>query len=378
MLFFAVSASTGRSQSPTVGRCADCTLVATHVARLGADEDGPDITRTTVVVVRDSRGRLIAGPVNDRNQFAVFSPAGKLIKVVGRAGSGPGEFRMINGVAIAAGDSILVHDIELQRLSIFDPELRYVRSFPFPQHRRLSVGADGFLYGVGGNRAEKAAGFAVHRYSLRDGTRTDSFEQDSTVARYDNTSINTTFVAGQVAPDVFVVRDNPYKIIRRDPKGLAVPLNYQPSWLPYPRSYRTKPGRPGTKELYPEPPILLEPQPHVRGARTERDGTLWISGSVATADWRKHRNPHEPMSAREGTGPQSKVGKTLMVDHYERLSKWYTNVIDVVSVKDAKLVDRARLPFTTGWLLGDGYVAGLVTNDDGALIVDVWRLSRPQ
>lgn len=376
---FGIAVSTGRAQvraDQPIGQCSDCTLVASRVAQLGADADGPDFNRLALAVVRDSRGRIIAGPISSRAQFAVYSPSGKLLKVIGTAGSGPGEFRNIGDIVVTPGDSIVVFDVELRRLSIFDPDFRYVRGFSFPPHRRLTISADGTLYGVGNLRSGAAAGYAVHRYSLQNGTRTASFDED--VALFDdaNSSLNNVFVAGQAAPDLFIVRDDPYKIIRRDPKGVIVPFNYQPAWLPYPHAYRTKPGRPRTAELLPEPPILLEPRPHVRGMRVERDGSLWISGSVAKADWRKYANPHEPMRPRESkqNGPTARIN---MVERYEMDTKWYTNVIDVVSVKDAKLIDRARLPFTTGWLLGEGYVAGAIVNADGGLVIDVWRLSRP-
>lgn len=350
--------------------------MASRVAQLGADANGPDFNRLSIVVVRDSRGRIIAGPISSRAQFAAYSSNGKLLKVIGTKGSGPGEFRNIGDIVVTPGDSMVVFDVELRRLSIFDPEFRYVRSFAFAPHRRLTVSANGTLYGVGNLRSGTAVGFAVHRYSLQDGTRTASFDEDAALFDGDDSSLNNVFVAGQVAPDVFIVRDKPYQIVRRDPKGVTVPFNYQPTWLPYPRTYRTKPGKPGTAELLPEPPILLEPQPHVRGLRVERDGHVWISGSVAKADWRKHANPHEPVHARESkNGTSAPLNR---VENYERVTKWYTNVIDVVSVKDAKLVDRARLPFTTGWLLGEGYVAGAVVNADGGLVIDVWRLSRPK
>lgn len=378
---FVMAVATGRAQAlsdqPTVVQCSDCTLVASRVARLGADADGPEFNRLALAVIRDSRGRIIAGPISSRAQFAVYSPSGKLLKVVGSAGSGPGEFRNIGDVVVTPGDSLVVFDVELRRLSIFDPEFRYVRSFPFSPHRRLTISADGTLYGVGNLRSGTSVGFAVHRYSLKDGARAMSFEEDTALLKGDDSSLNNVFVAGQVAPDLFMVRDEPYKIVRRDSKGVSVPFKYQPSWLPYPRTYRSKAGRPGTAELLPEPPILLEPRPHVRGLRIERDGNLWISGSVAKADWRKYPNPHEPAHAREGKRNGSPAPFNP-VNSYERVTKWYTNVIDIVSVKDAKLVDRARLPFTTGWLLGEGYVAGAVVNDDGALIIEVWRLSRPK
>lgn len=62
----------------------------------------------------DSQGRIY---VSD-GVVKLFGPDGKFIRTVGREGEGPGEYR---GPLIAtAGDRLLVHDVTLARLSVFD------------------------------------------------------------------------------------------------------------------------------------------------------------------------------------------------------------------------------------------------------------------
>lgn len=67
----------------------------------------------------DSRGRIyaIAAP-----GIAVFSPEGGLLRRIGKAGSGPGEFRHLINLQVLPGDSLLAFDSELNRVTVFEPE----------------------------------------------------------------------------------------------------------------------------------------------------------------------------------------------------------------------------------------------------------------
>lgn len=52
---------------------------------------------------------------------------GKLVRTVGRAGSGPGEFRSVGSFYVSAGDTLFVQDAPQQRVSVFTPDRRFVR-----------------------------------------------------------------------------------------------------------------------------------------------------------------------------------------------------------------------------------------------------------
>jgi hypothetical protein len=67
----------------------------------------------------DSRGRIyaISSP-----GVAVLAPDGRLLRRLGRAGSGPGEFRSLIDVQVLPGDSVLTYDRELSRVTVFAPD----------------------------------------------------------------------------------------------------------------------------------------------------------------------------------------------------------------------------------------------------------------
>jgi hypothetical protein len=61
----------------------------------------------------------------------VLSPDGALLRVIGRRGLGPGEFRAIRGLQVLEGDSLLVYDPLAARLSVYAPDAEqpaYVRN----------------------------------------------------------------------------------------------------------------------------------------------------------------------------------------------------------------------------------------------------------
>lgn len=115
------------------GACADTSAapaaelawrsVAAPVCSLAAvASSGPDLTLSRVEGLDvDSRGRIyVADPL--QGGVMVLAPDGRLVRTVGRPGRGPGEFRYIRTVQVLPGDSLLVYDQELYRVSVFAPD----------------------------------------------------------------------------------------------------------------------------------------------------------------------------------------------------------------------------------------------------------------
>ncbi|MBP6772584.1 MAG: hypothetical protein KA154_06245 [Gemmatimonadaceae bacterium] len=105
-----------------------CTLELERVVSL-TDENFDLSLRTNIFVGRDATGRFLAG--GTRGTVGVFAPDGRLQFAVGRAGSGPGEFREPYALYFTRGDSVVVLDRAIRRVTVFDPKtMRVVRSFP--------------------------------------------------------------------------------------------------------------------------------------------------------------------------------------------------------------------------------------------------------
>jgi hypothetical protein len=75
--------------------------------------------------VRLSNGGLVA---IDVNKVKYFDAAGKLVKVAGRDGDGPGEFRYLTAICRTRGDTIVVAD--RARLGVLDKNGTFIRHLP--------------------------------------------------------------------------------------------------------------------------------------------------------------------------------------------------------------------------------------------------------
>lgn len=76
------------------------------------------ITQDKVYVTDINAGRVF-----------VFDLAGKLLATIGKPGSGPGEFRAPNGVAVDAEGNVYVVDTMGARVEVFDPTGKFLYAF---------------------------------------------------------------------------------------------------------------------------------------------------------------------------------------------------------------------------------------------------------
>ena len=107
--------------------------------------------------VRLGDGRLAIANAGS-HEVRVYDASGAQIHASGRAGDGPGEYRMLAGIWRGPDDSLMVSDFLARRVSILDRDARFARSF--------SLGGNtGGLIPVGG-RIE----FAVPQGWLADGS----------------------------------------------------------------------------------------------------------------------------------------------------------------------------------------------------------------
>jgi hypothetical protein len=86
-----------------------------------------DFFQVTGAVVHDD-GTIVVADGGSRT-LRRFGPEGEPMATVGGPGEGPGEFQGISLVAPYPGDSLLVFDLNLRRVSIFGPDGSFGRSF---------------------------------------------------------------------------------------------------------------------------------------------------------------------------------------------------------------------------------------------------------
>ena len=75
-----------------------------------------------------------------------FSPSGQLIRSWGLPGSGPGEFILPHGIAVAADGRVFVCDRENDRIQIFNPEGKYLTEWEARRPEHLVFDREGRAY----------------------------------------------------------------------------------------------------------------------------------------------------------------------------------------------------------------------------------------
>jgi len=85
------------------------------------------------------------GYVNAR--IVHLSPEGKFIRVIGGLeGAEPGQLKVPHGIAVDSRGRMLVNDSDNQRISVFDPDGRFVETWPWPSRGGIVVTADDTVY----------------------------------------------------------------------------------------------------------------------------------------------------------------------------------------------------------------------------------------
>lgn len=131
------------------------------------DGDGPRQLAGVTDAALLSDGSVVVGH-HQPPELRYFSVDGAHVRTVGREGEGPGEFRHVSALLRLPGDTLLVQDRRLDRLSLFGPEGRFLESF------RLGGGRPGDLVGRfgDGTLVTRASGAYARAGPPEEGTRT--------------------------------------------------------------------------------------------------------------------------------------------------------------------------------------------------------------
>lgn len=105
--------------------------------RIGGIEGPEPSTFSNIYALAVDDGHIYVGDAQAL-EIRVFDRAGAFLHRFGRSGEGPGEFRGLDGLAIAPDGSVLARDPRLRRITRFTPEGDVIASFlirrPFIQY----------------------------------------------------------------------------------------------------------------------------------------------------------------------------------------------------------------------------------------------------
>jgi hypothetical protein len=116
------------NSGPAWASSAGWKVVDTPLVDIGgkSGDAASDVDRVSGPVVM-SDGRLAIANAGT-NEIRIYDAKGAHLRTSGRAGSGPGEFQNIAGIWLGPGDSLLVSDILVRRLTVLDRDGNVGRS----------------------------------------------------------------------------------------------------------------------------------------------------------------------------------------------------------------------------------------------------------
>lgn len=329
--------------------CPECSIEFEEVVTLGSAEDPELLPPPIVHVVRTEAGRYFAisrlGAGRDR--LFVFGPEGEFVGTTGRAGDGPGEFRMIAWHVTDELDSLFVFDQLGNRLTVFSPADSVVRTerislSPEPIHGAVRLGPQEWVLAQAIPTPERA-GYPLHL--IQSGRIVRSFGSQNPRVLPDWPSLNVRHITSGAGRTVWSVQPDRYEVELWDPEGsLRKVLRRDAPWFPR----RERRGRVMGQE---------PPDPLVQAVRVLANGHLAVLVSVPDSHWR-------PRSREAGEfGPRG-LG-------YERVE--YETVIEIIDPSSGRLIASGRHPEFMFGFLGDDLVVSRRVDEWGFLYLDVWR-----
>jgi hypothetical protein len=143
------STNMGRIEIDPNPSCPKCRIDLEPVVTLKAIKDFVPSGFTAV----DSRGRWLT---YGKDYLAgIYEKDGRFLQIIGRKGRGPGEYVRADHIGIGIGDSILINDGAMERISVFTPAFEYVRSFRSDVYFDYLVQPGGKLVGTPVGRTPK-------------------------------------------------------------------------------------------------------------------------------------------------------------------------------------------------------------------------------
>jgi len=326
-----------------------CAMEMTELVRLGEQAGEGFVGRPSAVVQRSDE-RWVLLDQSDRTRLKVFDVGGGFERYVGREGRGPGEFGIALHLLKLSGDSILVYDLGLRRLTLFDPEMEPVQTARVPLViRDWTTAEDGSVLANGISNAEDDRYPLFHEISSAAGVERSFGEarpRDS--LSYDLTLRNLVSIA---SGRFWAAEMTRYRLTEWSRDGAQLrSLERDVDWFePHGDFGPNGPERP--------------PSPGLLDLSVDADGLLWVLALVPDPEWRTAFAPGEDLYGRE----------SMVVDDYDRL---YDTIVEVIDPTAGRVVSSQRFDPRLRGFAGAGLAYSESAYDNLQPYVQLWRLRR--
>jgi hypothetical protein len=328
--------------------CNPCVLGFERVATLGRSTDSVFARSLWLFVARNSRGEYVVAPVSSPGRIAMYDSTGRLLKTVGRAGAGPGEYQGIRGLLIDRHDSVHVLDVGNARHTVLSPAGTYVRSTPLPARPFDSlILPDGRLVLQALHPTNEQLGLPLHLVDHQ-GRLVRSFGAQRPESRPDFPTGDVRRVGIAPGGRIWSAYPYQYRIELWDTTGaFHRVLERKVDWF-----------RPWTKESSSRVEVS-RPESTLRDVVEDGQGRLLVVVRVADQHWRP-----DPSANRTGEG---------RVLHWSERDKYEDSMVELLDATSGRLIGSVRAPMLVSGVLPGGLVYSR-RQDDAGDYIDVWRV----
>lgn len=320
---------------PNEMACKHCRIVfGKDSVVIGDEEHTPG--KYTSALARDAQGRYYV--LQDNEVPWVYDRNGRFLSAFGRLGDGPGEYRSPYLVGFGPGDSVVVLDERLRRMSFLTPANRFVRSAPAPSWTSAIVWLKSGEIVVSGVVAKsRYVGYAVHVFSSA-GDHRRSFADSARAFTAEFPHLGQRLVLALSNDRLLAVtRHEQYAIEQWHPSGVL-----ERRW------YRANPWF----GAYPRGNAPQAPPANVLSAIDDGAGRSWVLIRVPEKRWRQ--------GVRERTLEDGE--KVIDILEPDLISD---SVIEVIDLLRGELIHQQYFDEAYFTLTAPGEVARLVEQGDG-------------
>lgn len=324
------------------GPCASgCRIEFERITRV-TDAGDPGILNPEFTWLQETEAGTFVAASMDYTQIAEFGSDGRLVRVIGRAGQGPGEFLILVTPIPGPGDTLFAADLELGRITMFGPDrapagtiaTRFVPTLLMP---------DGSFLVAWQIRRRETIGYPIHVVD-REGEVIRSFGAHEPQYRPDLDHLLTRKVALARDGTVWAMAPARYVLERWDPSTgeqlQSTPIGSE--WF--------------RESLAPYTDRTVLPPSRVEGLWEDEDGLVWTIVRDADVDWEPspRANEHRPYETGER----------------DRLFDW---VVEVVDPGSGRVLATRRSDVVLGYRPPSRILVSLVDTLFATVAYDVWK-----
>ena len=248
----------------------------------------------------------------------VLTEQGRIGPEIGTKGAGPGEFQTVGDLVRLPGDSLLILDSELSRVSIFGPKLTFLRSIalPFPASAIAVLEWPRIVAVNGMSYSPDQVGWPLHimDFSASPATRQASFGDNDAQLQAGRDYALMRKIMGILPNSFWAYHITRYQLTRYSRDGKTeLSIRRQPTWFSKDSPWSI--GGPNTA-----PPPMLQ-------AAAVRGDTLWVAIGVPRTDWQRAWRREDLRNLRELTAQQRPSQFEL-----------YMSRIEVIDLKSSSLI----------------------------------------